>query len=138
MENKKITRQDFMQSIVDKSNRELVQEIISQIKKSGIELSEKESRHLFALLITTNCSKKMVGIIFKNIEDLIKDNLYKTNEKCSIVMKIFKGISIKAQYVPERIKINNFSGKKEKYKAYIKPKAEFSRSFIEDISKNPK
>ena len=36
MENKKITRQDFMQSVVDKSNLELVQEIISQIKKSGI------------------------------------------------------------------------------------------------------
>lgn len=132
----KVKRSDCIQSVTEKSNREIIQEIIKQIKKSGVALSERQSIELFKLLSVTNCTKHIVEIVFEAVENTIKDYLYEANNKIMVVVNIFKGISIKAKYIPERIKINNFKGKKQKYTSYIKPKAEFSRGFVDSITKH--
>ena len=130
----KVSRLNCIKAVTEKVNREIIQEIISQIKKSGVVLSEKQSIELFKLLITTNCSQRIVTMIFESIENIIKDYLYEANYCATVVINIFKGISINAQHIPERIKVNPFKGVKEKYKAYVKPKAKFSKEFIESIT----
>ena len=134
MENKKIIRADFIQSVIDKSKRNVVSEIISQLKKSGIELTEQDSRNLFSSLIPSNCTKNLVNIIYKTIENNLKDYLYGANKKCDVAVTILKGVTVTATKIPKRTKVNNFTGKKQTYSPYVKPKAEFSRGFVKSIS----
>lgn len=134
MENKKIIRADFIQSVINKSKRNIVQEVISQIKLSGIELTEKDSRNLFVSLIESNCTKNLVEIIYRTIESNLKDYLYEANKKCKVAVTILKGVTVTAIKIPKRTKLNNFTGKKQTYNPYVKPKAEFSRGFVNSIS----
>lgn len=140
MGNKKIIRADFIQSVAYKSKRDVVREIIRQIQLSGIKLTEKDSRSLFASLIESNCTKILVKIIYKAIESNLKDYLYDANKKCNskIAVTILKGVTVTATKIPKRTKLNNFTGERQVFKSYVKPKAEFSRGFIKSISSESK
>ena len=132
---KRVARNEFIELIVKKSKREVIQEIISQLKLSGIELTEKDSRELYISLLTSNCTNNIVRIIYEYIESAIKDILYEANACSRISLNLMRGISIIATKIPKRNKINNFTGQKQTYKAYVKPKVEFSKVFIKNISK---
>lgn len=70
------------------------------------------------------------------LEDTIYENLKKATEKESIIIALFEGLNIESVYIPQKTKRNNLTGKVILTTSKIKPKATFTRTCCEKLSKD--
>ena len=72
--------------------------------------------------------------MYNMLEDTIFDILSSTSEEQDVCIKLFEGISLEGNYVPERMKKNNLTGKESLVESRIKPKFNITRSYCEKLN----
>lgn len=74
------------------------------------------------------------------VVDVIAETVYKSlaqaNEQESIKISLFDGMDVEATYVPQKEKRNNLTGETIIVASKIKPKATFTRTCIDKLSKS--
>ena len=76
-----------------------------------------------------------VRSIYNKLEQIVVNALKSVNElDDSISIKLFEGITVDANYIPEKQKQNNLSGEIITVASHIKPKANITRSFCEKLN----
>ena len=73
-------------------------------------------------------------IFYNALEDMIFNSLSSVNENNDICIRLFEGISLDGEYVPEKTKRNNLTGKVEFVNSKIKPKFNITRSYCEKLN----
>lgn len=90
---------------------------------------------LIKAIADTSCVNiSLVRIVYKALEDLIRDTLQDVNFDRDVSIKIFDGISIDGNYIPEKEKQNNLTGKVIKVASKIKLKSNITRYYSEKIN----
>lgn len=80
------------------------------------------------------CDLPTVRSIYNTIEDIIFDSLAAAEEDAPVVIKLFEGITLETNYIPEKTKQNNLTGNVSSVKSHLKPKASFTRSYREKLN----
>lgn len=79
----------------------------------------------------------MVRRIYDCIENEVRERLSKVNKSQSVTIKLFEGLTIKGEYVPQKKVVSNlpqYSDKNQVSPEKIKPTAKFSRRYGENLS----
>lgn len=71
--------------------------------------------------------------IYNIFEDIITKILSTTSPTNYITLKLFEGISIDSEFIPEKEKVNNLTGKKITTTNKIKAKANITRNYCEKL-----
>lgn len=131
----KINRSKLIVDISDNCNNIIISKIIDLLSKPEIYgLSDKEIKKLSNRLLNSKLSFNITDLIYNTTEQKVRELLSKANEEQNVTIKLFKGISLESKFVSERKKKNNFTGEIVVYPQYIKPKANFSRGYIKNLS----
>ena len=72
--------------------------------------------------------------IYNTLENTIFDILSSVNVNGDVSIRLFEGISLDGNYIPEKIKQNNLTGKSNLVKSKIKPKFNITRSYCEKLN----
>lgn len=75
-----------------------------------------------------------VKIIYNALEDLIFDALSSVDKDNDICIRLFEGVSLDGEYVEEKTKKNNLTGKVGLVGSKIKPKFNITRSYCEKLN----
>lgn len=75
-----------------------------------------------------------VRLAYNCLESKIKKLLSETSYEQNVKIKLFEGITVEGTYVPQSVKINNLTGKKETYAAKIRPSIKVSRRYCEKLN----
>lgn len=76
----------------------------------------------------------LVEKIYDELENQIMDMLSDANEHKDVCVNLFDGISIKAEHLPERDKLNNLTGERIIAQSAIKIKPKATRNYKEKIT----
>ena len=71
---------------------------------------------------------------YNALESIIFDLLSAVNENQDISIRLFEGISLDGNYVPEKTKKNNLTGETNRVESKIKPKFKITRSYCEKLN----
>jgi len=72
--------------------------------------------------------------VYDALEDAITELLLTVTTDHDVIIKLFEGISLEGTYVPEKMKVNNLTGKEIKVASKIKPKVNITRSFCDKLN----
>lgn len=73
--------------------------------------------------------------VLNAMEDVLFDYVSSVDEKnTEISIKLFEGVSFDAKYMPEKVKINNLTGKSTSVSSKIKPKFNITRTYCEKLN----
>ena len=79
-----------------------------------------------------------VSEIYNTLEHIVEQHLSSANIKTDISIRLFKGLSIDSQFVPEETQVNNLTGKLNTSTSKIRPKAVITRYYREKLTENNK
>lgn len=135
MDSKRISKRELIKQIhtkidgiISESKKELIEQIYTKVNGT---ISKSD------LLNAMNVLEKNVLLNFMNVlEDTVYENLKKATEKESIIIALFEGLNIESVYIPQKTKRNNLTGKVILTASKIKPKATFTRTCCEKLSKD--
>jgi hypothetical protein len=107
---------------------------------------EKEKEHIIftkermikKISAKTEKSFDSVRKFYNALEDSLIDVLSTANEDVDITIKLCEGITINSEFIPEKEKVNNLTGKLIKTKDKIKCKANVTRSYCEKLTTHNK
>jgi nucleoid DNA-binding protein len=71
---------------------------------------------------------------YNAFENVIFDILSSVNEEQDMYIKLFEGISLEGNYMEEKMKKNNFTGKVSLVPSKIKPKFNITRNYCEKLN----
>ena len=83
----------------------------------------------------TNKNILDVKIIYNALEELIFKSLSSVNKDKDICIRLFEGISLDGEYMPEKTKKNNLTGETGFVNSKIKAKFNITRSYCEKLNK---
>lgn len=75
-----------------------------------------------------------VKIIYNALEELIFKSLSSATQDNDICIRLFEGISLDGEYISEKTKKNNLTGKVELVNSKIKPKFNITRSYCDKLN----
>lgn len=75
-----------------------------------------------------------VKIFYNAFEELIFEGLRSVDKDTDICIRLFEGISLDGEYISEKTKKNNLTGKTEFVGSKIKPKFNITRSYCEKLN----
>lgn len=75
-----------------------------------------------------------VRMVYNDLENNIKKYLALTTSEQDVKIKLFEGITIQGEYIPEKTKINNLNGKQVTISSRIKPKVNITRTYCEKLN----
>lgn len=75
-----------------------------------------------------------IGIFYNALEAIIFNTLCSVDEERDVRIKLFEGISLNGEYVPEKTKKNNLTGKVSFVSSKIKPKFNITRTYCEKLN----
>lgn len=81
-----------------------------------------------------NIDLETVRILYGYFEEYLINVLSSASEKESVSIKLFDGITIDSEYIPEKNKVNNLTGKEIMVPKHIKVKSNISRTFQSKIN----
>ena len=84
----------------------------------------------------SNSTQKSVREIFNLLEDEIFTLLSSTSEKQNVEIRLFEGITLNGEFMSDKERLNNLTGKVEFVSGRIKPKANISRTYCEKFFSN--
>jgi hypothetical protein len=130
-----INRKDLIKEIACISNKQISEEVVTQIKKSEMcDLSKREAEKLLNRLLNSKLAVSIVENVYSNTESKIRETLSKANSEQDVTIRLFDGISLDSKFVPETQKINNLTGEMVVRTGRIKPKANISRRYAEKLN----
>ena len=90
--------------------------------------------------IALKCNKDIntVRTFYHTLEENITKLLSSANENTDITIRLFEGISIDSTFIPEKMKLNNLTGKVITSKSKIKPKANITRNYRNKLTDDNK
>lgn len=84
----------------------------------------------------TNKNISDVKIIYNALEEIIFDTLCSVGQDKDVCIRLFEGISLDGEYISEKTKKNNLTGKVALVNSKVKPKFNITRSYCEKLNKN--
>ena len=81
-----------------------------------------------------NRNKSIVRTIYNAIENKIVEFLSSANPETDVTIRLFEGISIDSEYIPEKTIMNNLTGKVMTSASKIKPKANITRYYCDKLT----
>ena len=84
----------------------------------------------------TNKTVNDVKDVYNTLEKTIFDILSSVGENGDISIRLFEGISLDGNYIPEKTKKNNLTGEMSLVESKIKPKFSITRSYCEKLNSN--
>ena len=72
--------------------------------------------------------------VYNTLENTIFDILSSVDVNGNISIRLFEGISLDGNYIPEKTKKNNLTGKMSLVESKIKPKFNITRSYCEKLN----
>ncbi|MGN1342037.1 MAG: HU family DNA-binding protein [Bacilli bacterium] len=75
-----------------------------------------------------------VTYFYNALEDFVFDTIHSVDENKDVCIKLFKGINIDGEFIPEKEKKNNLTGKVNLVPAHIKAKCNVTRSYSEKLN----
>ena len=75
-----------------------------------------------------------VKVVYNALEELIFNALSSTCQDNDVCIRLFEGISLDGEYISEKTKKNNLTGKIEFVNSKIKPKFNITRSYCEKLN----
>ena len=72
--------------------------------------------------------------IYRALENTIFDLISNIEPNSSLAIRLFEGFVINSDYVPEKRKKNNLTGKEIVVDSHIKPKVSISRTYCEKLN----
>ena len=82
----------------------------------------------------TNKNVNDVKEFYNTLEKTIFDILSSVDVNGDISIRLFEGISLNGNYIPEKTKQNNLTGKMSLVESKIKPKFNITRSYCEKLN----
>lgn len=82
----------------------------------------------------TNKNISDVKDVYNTLEKTIFDILSSVEDNGDTSIRLFEGITLDGIYIPEKIKINNLTGKENLVESKIKPKFSITRSYCEKLN----
>lgn len=79
-------------------------------------------------------TKAVVKNIYNILERLLFKSLSSVDKKHNVTIKLFEGISLDGNYIPEKTKKNNLTGEVSLVHSKIKPKFNITRSYSEKLN----
>lgn len=84
----------------------------------------------------SNNTQKNVREIFNLLENEIFALLSNANKEQDVEIRLFEGITLNSEFIPEKERFNNLTKKMEFVDKRIKPKANISRTYCEKFFSN--
>ena len=81
-----------------------------------------------------NKDKKIVRSIYNALENYITEHLSSADIDTDISIRLFEGITIDSEFIPEKTNVNNLTGKIITSKSKIRPKANITRNYREKLT----
>ncbi len=102
-----------------------------------ISLTTKIERDDLILILAdrTGLSTKTVSILYDELGSVLKEQIESANELHNVSVVPYDWISINSCYQSKKTKTNNFTGELITVPNKIKPKAVFTRSFLDSLIK---
>lgn len=87
--------------------------------------------------IAKKSNKNMSDVkdFYNILEDIIFETLTTVSEDKNVCIKLFEGISLDGEFIPEKTKKNNLTGKLSYVSSKIKPKFNITRSYCEKLNR---
>lgn len=82
----------------------------------------------------TRVRYSVVKKVYNELEDLLAQHLSEANNSTDVSVRLFKGISVDSEFLPEKVKLNNITGDVITTIEKIKPKAKVTRQYCEKIT----
>lgn len=84
----------------------------------------------------TNKEAKDIRLIYEKIEDAVFDALSSADEDTDVSVRLFEGITLNSEFVPEKTKVNNLTGETITTSSKIKPTAHITRYYRDKLTNN--
>lgn len=82
----------------------------------------------------TNKNISDAKLFYNTLENIIFEIIKSTNEEQDICIKLFEGINFEGNYISEKTKLNNLTGKVSFVESKIKPKFKITRYYCEKLN----
>lgn len=79
-------------------------------------------------------TKSVVKNVYNTLEHLLFKTLSETNKKHDVTIKMFEGVSLNGQFIPEKMKENHLTKQVNLVESHIKPKFNITRSYREKLN----
>lgn len=79
-----------------------------------------------------------IRIIYNTLEEIVANLLSSAKDDTDISIRLFEGITFDSTYVPEKIKLNNLTGKVITASSKIKPKVNVTRTYRNKLTEHNK
>lgn len=77
-----------------------------------------------------------VRLVYKRLEDAVFSALSSADEDTDVSVRLFEGITLNSEFVPEKTKINNLTGETITTTSKVKPAAHITRRYCEKLTNN--
>lgn len=90
--------------------------------------------------IANKTGKSMLDVraFYNELEGLIFNTLSSVDNNKDVCIRLFEGVSLDGEYISEKTKKNNLTGKLEFVDSKIKPKFNITRYYCEKLNSNSK
>lgn len=94
------------------------------------------SRRRLVKSVKNSHTKSVARDIYNLLENSIFDSLHSVNSEQDVSIRLFEGISLDCEYIPEKMKKNNLTGKMIFVESKIKPRFNITRNYCEKLNSN--
>lgn len=94
------------------------------------------TKNMLIKKVANECRRNVniVQDVYDSLERNITHILSSANQDTDVSIRLFEGISLHSSFVPEKIKVNNLTGKTIKTSSKIVPKAKITRNYREKLT----
>lgn len=109
--------------------------IVTSIR--GEEMNERITKETLIKVVAKETENTIADVkeIYNALEKKIFDILSSVEEDKEVSIKLFEGISLNGEFVPEQEKRNNLTGKVSLVDSHIKPKFAITKSYKDKLNK---
>ena len=113
---------------------------MSDSLKSQEKVKQTYTKNMLVKNISDMCHKDMntVRTIYNALEENVATLLSSADAKTDVSIRLFEGITIDSTFIPEKVKVNNLTGKVITSASKIKPKANITRTYRDKLTSHNK
>lgn len=130
-----ITKENLINIILDKCKDDYIStdDLLKIIEKTSDGCGNISKKKLIKSIKNSH-TKAAIKNVYNILEDSIFESLSAVNKKHDVCIKLFEGISLDGNYIHEKMKKNNLTGKESFVESKIKPKFTITRSYCEKLN----
>lgn len=130
-----VTKESLINVILDKCKDDFVStdDLLKLIDKATDENGVISKKNLIKSIRNSH-TKAVIRSVYGILEDALFESLSMVSKKQDVRIKLFEGISLDGEYIPEKTKKNNLTGQTNLVESKIKPKFNITRSYCEKLN----